>query len=140
MNLMGIDLGSKRIGIAKSDSLGLAAHPVTVLTRRGGKRDLEAIGALVDEHEISEIILGLPLNMDDSEGRAAQAARKFADRLEKHLGIPVHLWDERLTTWEAEKMLEQAMVKKSKRRKVVDQLAATLILKSFMDSHDKERE
>ncbi|MBW1808109.1 MAG: Holliday junction resolvase RuvX [Deltaproteobacteria bacterium] len=138
MRLMGIDLGSKRIGVAKSDAEGWSAHPVTVLNRHGGQRDMQAIAKLVAEHEISEIVLGLPLNMDNSEGKAAAATRRFGDKLRDHLEIPVHLWDERLTTWEAHQILKETQVKKSKHRKLVDQLAATLILKSYLEAQREE--
>jgi len=140
MRLLGIDLGSKRIGIAVSDALGFAAHPVTVLHRRGGQADLDAIAELVEEHEVGQVVLGLPLNMDDSEGAAAAGVRRFGESLQKHLGMEVHLWDERLTTWEAQEMLKQAQVKPRKRRKVVDQLAAVLILGSYMEAHRGEEE
>jgi putative holliday junction resolvase len=138
MRLLGIDLGSKRIGIAVSDALGFTAHPVTVLNRQGGQADLNAISDLVEEHEVGQVVLGLPLNMDDSEGAAAARVRRFGESLQRHLGIPVHLWDERLTTWEALQMLKQAQVKPRKRRKVVDQLAAVLILGSYMEAHREE--
>jgi putative holliday junction resolvase len=140
MSLLGIDLGSKRIGIAKTDELGWAAHPLCVIQRRGGERDLEAISSLVEEHATTAVVVGLPLNMDDSEGRAAVAARRFAKKLADHLGIAVHLWDERLTTWEAQEILKRTGVKTGKRRKLIDQLAAALILESYLQAHRQEDE
>jgi len=140
MSLLGIDLGSKRIGIAKTDELGWGAHPVCVIARHGGKRDLEAISTLVKEHATTAVVVGLPLNMDDSEGRAAVAARSFAKKLADHLGIAVYLWDERLTTWEAQEILNRTGVKTGKQRKVIDQLAAALILESYLQAHRKEGE
>lgn len=140
MSLLGIDLGSKRIGIAKTDELGFGAHPLCVIRRRGGQRDLEAISALVEEHSSTAVVVGLPLNMDDSEGRAARAARRFAGKLADFLGIAVHLWDERLTTWEAQKILKETGVKPGKRGKLVDKLAAALILESFLRARRQEDE
>ncbi len=140
MSLLGIDLGSKRIGIAKTDELGWAAHPLCVIARHGGKRDLEAISTLVKEHAPTAVVVGLPLNMDDSEGPAAVAARRFAEKLADYLSIAVHLWDERLTTWEAQEILKQTGVKPGKRRKVVDQLAAALILESYLQAQRGEAE
>jgi len=134
MRLLALDLGSKRIGTAVSDDLELTAQPLSVLNRHGGARDLQAIGRLVREQQAGEVVIGLPLNMDGSEGAAAAQARRFAERLGAALGIPVRLWDERLTTWEAEGVLKEARVKPIKRRAVVDKLAAALILRSYLDA------
>jgi len=139
MRLLGIDLGSKRIGIAISDAEGWTAHALTVVARHGGLRDLEDIARLVVEHEVDEVVLGLPLNMDDSEGPAAERTRKFGQRLQAHLGLPLHYCDERLSTFAAEELLKEACVKPRKRKQVVDQLAAALILESYINSQN-ERE
>jgi len=136
MRLLGLDLGSKRIGVAVSDEMGWTAQGLTVLNRHGGQRDLENIARLVKEQEVGEIVLGLPLNMDGSEGDQARRAREFAGKLEEHLGLPVHLWDERLTTWEAEGILKEAGVDGRKRKQVVDKVAATLILKSYLKARE----
>ena len=136
MRLLGLDLGSKRIGVAVSDEMGWTAQGLAVLNRHGGKRDLENIARLVQEQRVEEVVLGLPINMDGSEGEQARKAREFAERLREHLELPVHLWDERLTTWEAEGILKQAGVKGRKRRQVVDKVAATLILKSYLEARE----
>jgi putative Holliday junction resolvase len=134
MRLLGLDFGTKRIGVALSDEMGWTAQGLTTIERRGNNRDLGRIGQLVEEHSVEWIVLGLPLNMDGSEGKAAGAVRKFAVLLEERLGLPVHLWDERLTSWEAEGILKEAEVKPKKRKQVVDKLAATLILKGYLDA------
>jgi putative Holliday junction resolvase len=134
MRWMGLDLGSKRIGVALSDELGLTAQPLQVIARHGGTRDLEALARLVREHAVTGVVAGLPLNMDGSEGEAAARVRRFTENLSKHLGLPVRLWDERLTTWEAEAVLREAGVRSRKGRQVVDKLAAALILKGFLDA------
>ncbi len=134
MRLLGLDFGTKRIGVALSDELGWTSQGLTTIERKGKDRDIERIGQLVGEHSVEGIVLGLPLNMDGSEGKAALAVRKFAGLLEERLGITVHLWDERLTSWEAEGILKAAEVKPKKRKQVVDKLAATLILKSYLDA------
>jgi putative Holliday junction resolvase len=134
MRLLGLDFGTKRIGVALSDEMGWTSQGLTTIERKGNRKDLVKIGRLVEEHSVEEIVLGLPLNMDGSEGRAVEAVKKFAGLLEEQLKIPVHLWDERLTSWEAEEILKAAKVKAKKRKQVVDKLAATLILKSYLDA------
>jgi len=135
MRLLGLDLGSERIGVAVSDELGWTAQGLCVLRRQGGKRDLDKIARLVEEQKAEAVVLGLPLNMDGTEGPQAQRTRRFAAALEAHLGLEVRLWDERLTTWEAEGILKEAGVRGPRRRQVVDKLAATLILKSYMEAN-----
>ena len=134
MRLLGLDFGTKRIGVALSDEMGWTSQGLTTIERRGNDRDVGRIGELVEEHEVEGIVLGLPLNMDGSEGKAAEAVRKFAVLLEERLNIAVHLWDERLTSWEAEGILKEAQVKPKKRKQVVDKLAASLILKSYLEA------
>ena len=138
MRLLGLDLGSKRIGVAVSDEMGWTAQGLCVLNRHGGKRDLENIARLVQEQQSQAVVLGLPLNMDGSEGDQARRAREFGEKLKEHIKLPVHLWDERLTTWEAEGILKEAGVKGPKRKLVVDKVAATLILKSYLQARENE--
>ena len=134
MRLLGLDFGTKRIGVALSDEMGWTAQGLTVIQRKGNEKDIEKIGRLVLEHGVEGIVLGLPLNMDGSEGKSAEAVRRFAGLLEERLKIAVHLWDERLTSWEAEGILKEAQVKPKKRKQVVDKLAASLILKSYLEA------
>lgn len=134
MRLLGLDFGTKRIGVALSDEMGWTSQGLTVIERKGNQKDIEKIGRLVEEHEVEGIVLGLPLNMDGTEGKAAEAVRRFGGLLEEALDITVHLWDERLTSWEAEGILKEAQVKPKKRKQVVDKLAASLILKSYLEA------
>lgn len=133
---LALDLGDARIGVALSDAAGILAHPLTALPRLGMRGDLEALGRLVREHEIGQVIVGLPLKLSGEEGERARDARCFADRLRAHLApVIVALWDERLTTVEAERVLIAADVGRRRRRRVIDGMAATLILQSFLDAH-----
>ena len=136
MRIMGLDYGEKRIGVAVSDPLGWIAQGVEVITSAGSdKAALKRIVALTQEYEIQRLVLGLPVNMNGSHGPRAAATQKFAARLTAATGLPVELWDERLTTVEAEKMLIGADVSRGKRRQVIDKIAAALILQSYLDYH-----
>ncbi len=132
MRCLGLDLGSKRIGVAVSDELEVTVRDLTVILRKGGQHDLERIAHLAKELGVEKIVLGLPLNMDGTEGRQAELARKFGETLEEHLHIPVVLWDERLSSWEAEEILAKRGIKPHKRREVVDQVAASIILEDYL--------
>lgn len=135
LRVLGIDLGSKRIGVAVSDSSGKVAGPLTVVQRSGSlKRDHDVIAKLVVEEEAVAIVVGLPLNMNGSEGPAAKAARSEANRIATVVGVPVHLHDERRTTVEADRVLKEANLNAQKRRTVVDKVAATVLLQSWLDS------
>ncbi|AGA58591.1 MAG: Holliday junction resolvase RuvX [Thermobacillus sp.] len=134
MRIMGLDLGDRRIGVAVSDELGWTAQGVGVVERHRDGRELEEIERLVREREVSEIVVGLPRNMDGSIGPRGEICIAFADMLRGKLQLPVHLWDERLTTAAAERTLLEADVSRRKRRQVVDKLAATLILQHYLDS------
>jgi len=131
--IMGIDIGEKRIGIAVSDSLGYTAQGVETYTRTG-EGDAAYIAAKMKELGASKVVVGLPLNMNGSEGPAAQRVREFADKLTS-LGVEVDFQDERLTTVSAERMLIEADVSRKKRRQVVDKLAAVYILRAYLDRH-----
>jgi putative Holliday junction resolvase len=130
---VGIDLGSHRIGIAVSDALGLTAQPHATLPRHGGQRDLDAIAAIVKTFNAEVLVLGLPLDPEGNEGTAAKAARVFGDRLRAALGIKVELVDESFSTVEAEDVLLAADVSRAKRKQVIDQLAAAVILRRWLD-------
>jgi putative Holliday junction resolvase len=132
MKLLGIDFGTKRIGVAVSDEFGWTAQALCVINRHGGKRDLEAIARLVKEQSVGGIVFGLPLNMNGTEGESAAKVRKFVALLEEVVEVPIYFWDERLTTWEAEGILIESKVKPKKRRQVVDKLAAALILDGYL--------
>lgn len=135
MRVLGIDLGSKRIGIATSDRSGTIATPYTVLLRCGSMGgDHRNIAKMVIEEEAEAVIVGLPLNMDGSEGKAAQAARLEAARMATVVGVPVHVHDERLTTVEADRVLMEQKMNAQARRRVVDKVAAAVMLQSWLDT------
>lgn len=135
MRVLGIDLGSKRIGIATSDRSGTIATPYTVLVRCGSMGgDHRNIAKMVVEEEAVAVIVGLPLNMDGSEGKAAQAARVEAARMATVVGVPVHVHDERLTTVEADRVLMEQKMNAQARRRVVDKVAAAVMLQSWLDT------
>ena len=133
MRVLGIDYGERRIGLAVSDPGGTLALPVGTLERRGWKRDLAALVAVIEERQVERIVVGLPLHLDGREGDTAAAARRFAERLAEAASLPVETVDERWTTREAERALAEGGRRGRKRRAVVDAVAATLLLRSFLE-------
>lgn len=140
MRALGIDLGSKRIGIAVSDRTGTIASPLVVLQRSGSvRRDHEAIRALVVEEEAEMLVVGLPLNMNGSSGPAAKAAVAEAQALATVVGVPVITFDERRTTVTADRALIEARIGAQARRKLVDKVAAAVLLQTWLDSRAAHR-
>lgn len=134
MRALGIDLGSKRIGVALTNSEGTLATPYEVVARSGDRaRDHRRIGALAEEAEAEVLVVGLPLSLDGSDGPAATAARTEADELALATGLPVELWDERLTTVSADRQLLELNLKAPARRRVVDKVAASIMLQAWLD-------
>jgi len=131
--ILGVDWGRVILGLAVSDDLGIIAQGVTSLPRVSEAKDVEAIGAYIRDLGVGEIVVGLPKNMDGSLGPSAEAARIFARTLHDRLNIPVHLWDERLTSLAAERALLDAGTSRRTRRALVNQVAATMILQGFLD-------
>jgi len=131
---LALDFGDRRIGIALSDPLGVAARPLLTLVRTSRDRDLERIRRIVQEHEIRRIVVGLPLDMDGREGARVKITEAFMDRIRGAIGIPVIPWDERLTTVQAERTLLEADLSRARRREVIDQVAAVILLQSFLDA------
>jgi putative holliday junction resolvase len=132
--LMGLDLGTKTIGVAVSDAMRYSATPVETITRAKFTQDAERIIALIAQHGIVGIVLGLPLNMDGSEGPRAQSTRAFARNLAHRISIPIVFWDERLSTSAVERMMiEEADMRRDKRAAVVDKLAASYILQGALE-------
>lgn len=131
--LIGLDYGSKRIGVAVSDELGVSAHPVGEIRRTSAARDLDAVAGYVEEYEAEGVVVGLPRNMNGTLGPAAEKVIAFASRLRSRLDVPVETWDERLTTAEAERVLIGADLSRKRRREVIDRMAAVLILQGFLD-------
>ena len=141
MRVLGIDLGSKRIGIAASDRSGTIASPLTVLQRCGSQGgDHRNIAKIVVEEEAVAIVVGLPLNMDGSEGKAAQSARAEVERMATVVGVPVYVHDERLTTVAADRVMMEQNLNAQARRKVVDKWAAAVILQAWLDSRESRGE
>lgn len=134
MKILGLDIGSKRIGVAVSDALGIIANGLETIQRENENNVIECIKGIVLKEGVNEIVVGLPLNMDGSEGPKAKEAISFSDKLKTTLGISIKLWDERLTTLEAERVMIAANTSRSKRKKKVDKLAAQLILQGYLDS------
>lgn len=132
---LGLDLGERRIGVALCDSAGALATPYEVLLRSGDRRrDHGRIGELVDEAGAEVVVVGLPLLLDGSVGAAAAGVEAEVAELRDHLGVPVEVWDERLSTVEAARRLQTAGVSGRKRRHLIDQVAATVILQAWLDA------
>ena len=135
MRVMGLDVGDKRIGIAVSDSLLMTAQGRPTLRRTSLDNDVKHLRELAMENEVHQIVVGKPLHMSGDESRQSQKTASFAQSLARSLGLPVVLWDERLTTFAAEQHLEEIGIKWRQRRRHVDKIAAMLILQSYLDSH-----
>ncbi len=133
MRYLGVDLGRARIGLALADDVLRTARPLRLVERRSEADDLRAIGEIAREWEVGRAIVGLPLNMDGSEGPAARWARAFAGRLSAALGVPAELFDERLSTFEAETRLRDRGFSAKDRRSLVDAEAAAVILQGWLD-------
>lgn len=132
--ILALDLGKKRIGLALSDPAGLTAQGLPTLIRKNRPADLEALSRAIEEHEVKRVIVGHPLNMNGTAGPQARQAEQFARTLAKHCRVEVELWDERLSTREAARVLRDSGMGIEKRQAAVDRLAAVLILQSYLDS------
>ena len=137
---MGLDVGSKTIGIAVSDDFGWTAQPVTTLMRRKIDVDFEKLMEIIDKYEVSGIVIGLPKNMNGSLGSSAEKVIEFADFLKSNLTIPVDYWDERMSTQAVRRTLIEADVSRKKRKKVIDKLAAVYILQGYLDFLDHQKD
>jgi putative Holliday junction resolvase len=132
--ILGIDLGDVRIGIAVSDPLGFTAQGVEVIRSKSQAEDLQRIGELIRQYEVEKIALGFPKNMNGTIGPRGEKTQEYAKLLEETFHLPVILWDERLSTMAAERMLIEADVRRNKRKLVVDKMAAAIILQNYLDS------
>ncbi|HVW77854.1 MAG TPA: Holliday junction resolvase RuvX [Alloacidobacterium sp.] len=135
--LMGLDVGNRRIGVALSDGLGLTAQPLMTLLRKKLREDIRSLARLARRYECREIVVGNPLHLSGEQSRQAEKTSIFAQQLAEETKLPVHLWDERLTTAEAHRILYQSGRPRSEHREVVDQVAATLILQDFLDARNR---
>lgn len=131
--ILALDVGKKRIGLAVSDDLGIIAQGLPTLERSNLKNDITSLNKLVDEYKIQKIVVGLPINMDGTQGPQAQLVLDFIESVKGEISIPVITWDERLSTQAAQRPLMEAGLKWKKRRKVIDKLAAVLILQNYLD-------
>ena len=142
MRIMGLDFGSKTVGVAVSDSLLLTAQGLEIIRRKEEnklRQTLARIEALIVEYEVEEIVLGLPRNMNATEGPRVQLTKEFQEKLERRTGLPVVLWDERLTTVAADKAMMEAGIRRENRREHVDKIAAALILQGYLDNRNLEK-
>lgn len=135
--VLALDLGKRRIGLAISDALGITAQGLPTLERRNKRADLAALATLIRERGVTRLLLGNPLHMSGAEGRQSAWVQEFASALEKYTGIPVRLWDERLTTVQASRVLRQSGISIEKRAAAVDRLSAVILLQSYLDSGER---
>lgn len=136
MRIMGLDFGSKTVGVAVSDSLLLTAQGVEIIRRKEEnklRRTLARIEELITQYEVEEIVLGLPKHMNATEGIRVELTNEFRDNLERRTGLPVHMWDERLTTVAADRAMTEAGIRRENRKDYVDMIAAALILQGYLD-------
>ena len=136
MRIMGLDVGSKTVGVAISDALGWTAQGIETIKidEAAGEFGLERINELVKEHNVTEFVVGYPKNMNNTIGPRGEASESYKKLLEDTFGFPVKLWDERMTTMAAERMLIEADVSRKKRKQVIDKMAAVMILQGYLDS------
>jgi len=135
--ILALDVGTKRIGMAVTDPLGITAQGLATLQRTSRNKDLELIKSVVEEYSVGEIVIGLPIRLGGEDSAQTARVKKFADFIKASLKTPIHLHDERLTSWEANQLLDQEKLTRQERKGKVDRIAACLILQSFLDSRDK---
>jgi putative Holliday junction resolvase len=135
MRFLGLDIGSKRIGLALSDELGITAQGLPTLTRTTLGNDIRKLLEIVSQHKVEKIVIGLPKNMNGTVGKSAEQVLTFIQVMKTKTAIPVDVWDERLSTVAVNRTLISANVRRRRRKEVVDKLAAVYILQGFLDSH-----
>jgi putative Holliday junction resolvase len=136
--IMALDVGGRRIGVAVSDPTRLLASPLTTVRATPRARALAQIAALVAEYEVVELVVGLPLTLSGEQGPQAQTILAFVEELRRHVHVPIRLFDERLTTVEAERIMMEMGVKRDQRREKIDEVAASLILRDFLGSREEQ--
>jgi putative holliday junction resolvase len=137
--ILALDVGSKTIGRAVSDPLGITAQGLETIRRKNKRTDFEQLERTIAEYEVREIVVGYPLHMSGAVGSQSLKMQDFAEELRRRFGLPVHLWDERLTSAQANRLLREAELSIQRRAQVVDRLAAVLILQSFMEARGSSR-
>ena len=143
MRIMGLDFGSKTVGVAISDPLFITAQGIEIIRRKDEhklRQTLARIEELIQEYEVEEIVLGLPKNMNDTAGPRAVITMEFKEKLERRTGLMVHTWDERLTTVAADKAMMEAGIRRENRKEYVDKIAAVFILQGFLDYRKRKQE
>lgn len=143
MRIMGLDFGSKTVGVAISDPLLITAQGIEIIRRKDEnklRQTLARIEELIVQYEVEEIVLGFPKNMNDTIGERAELSLEFKDKLERRTGLPVTMWDERLTTVAADRAMMEAGIRRENRKERVDRIAAVLILQGFLDRRSMEKE
>jgi len=136
--VLALDVGARRIGLAVSDPLGITAQGLETLERKNKKHDFGYLYRIIREYDVKEMVVGLPLRMSGLEGTQAEKIHAFAEDLRKHFKLPVHLWDERLTSAEANRFLRETELSIEKRGRAVDRMAATLILQGWMEQRSQK--
>ena len=131
--IMGLDIGDKTIGVAVSDLMGLTAQGVTTIKRVGKKKDIEEIKKIISERQVNKIVSGLPKNMNGTVGPQGEKVQKFCELLKEETNLPIEFWDERLSTVAAERSLIEGNVRRENTKKVIDMLAAVIILQGYLD-------
>lgn len=137
--LLGLDVGNRRIGIAVSDLLGITAQGLETLERRNKRYDLQHLARVIRDYNVSEIVVGLPRRLSGTDSAQTEKVFAFVEDLKKKFSIPIHLWDERLTSAQANRLLKEAELSIEKRAAAVDRMAAMLILQSFMEARAVQR-
>ena len=138
MRIMGLDVGSVRIGIAVSDETGTIARGLETLTRKSWERDLDALRNLIVSNDVQQIVVGNPLNLDGTVGSQAESVRQFIERLQQVTDVEIELWDERFSSLSAEKVLIEGGMQRHKRKKIIDKVAAVIILQNFLDGRNSQ--
>ncbi|SMO63237.1 Holliday junction resolvase RuvX [Melghirimyces algeriensis] len=136
--IMGLDVGEKRVGVAVSDPMGWTAQGIEIIQRDGRQEWLDQLAKLIEQYEVETLVVGFPRNMDGSIGEKGEACQELSRLLEKQFKIPVELWDERLSTVAVERTLIDADMSRQKRRKVIDQMAASWILQGYLDAQGRK--
>jgi len=139
MRILGIDYGDRRIGVAVSDELGVAARGLGTIVRRGIRKDLDELERMVRACGAEKIVIGFPVRLDGTAGVQCEKVDRFIRALEKKFTIPVERWDETLSTREAEEILDETLVKRKKRKDIVDRLAAAVILQGYLNRQARNR-
>ena len=138
MRLMGLDYGNVHVGVALSDELGMTAYPLEIIKRKDSnklRKTFARIEEIAREYKVDKIIIGLPLNMDDSESEISKTVIDFSENIKRRTGLPVELWDERLSTLEATDILKEAGIKVQDRKTYIDKIAASFILRRYMEDN-----